>query len=379
MNASHHAALELRVLEGPQAGARAPLPLAGAVVLAVTPDGLADGADLVLRDEQSPPIRLRVQAGLPLATLQVMQGEVLLGERRLAAGDEIDWTMHVPLKAGRAVIAFGAAASARWNPPSAAAGAEPAAAAPAEATPQAATPGRRAQPLARRPEVWLAGAGAAVLLLCGIALGVPMVAAEPRTPPVAEAVTLGELIQGSEFAALAVGQAGDGRATLGGRLATQAERVRLDAWLARHGMKPRLDIRVDELLAMEVSEVFRVNGIAVQARTTSPGKVTAEAAEPDAAKLARAEEVVRRDVRGLTELVLRNTAPAPAAPPRPALPEDPAKRIASVVPGQPSYLVTADGARYFVGALLPSGHRITAIAQARVTLERDGRTSTLNF
>ena len=45
----------------------------------------------------------------------------------------------------------------------------------------------------------------------------------------------------------------------------------------------------------------------------------------------------------------------------------------------PAYLVTADGARYFIGAMLPTGHRITQIEHNRVTLERDGQRSTLTL
>ena len=56
-----------------------------------------------------------------------------------------------------------------------------------------------------------------------------------------------------------------------------------------------------------------------------------------------------------------------------------AERIASVVAGSPAYIVTVDGARYFEGALLPSGHRIMQIAAQRVTVERDGQPITLNF
>jgi type III secretion protein D len=88
---------------------------------------------------------------------------------------------------------------------------------------------------------------------------------------------------------------------------------------------------------------------------------------------------VRRDVRGLANLKVVNTAPPAAPPPPPPMPDDPGKRIASVVPGDPAFIVTVDGARYFVGAMLPSGHRITAIAGQRVSLERDGKSSTLNL
>jgi type III secretion protein D len=118
--------------------------------------------------------------------------------------------------------------------------------------------------------------------------------------------------------------------------------------------------------------------VAVQARVTGPGLVVAEAAERDADRFAKAVEVVRRDVRGLDKLAVENRA-TPLPPPAPPLPDDPGKRIASLVPGEPGYLVTADGSRYFVGAMLPSGHRVTAIAQQRVTLERDGQSQTLNF
>jgi type III secretion protein D len=84
-------------------------------------------------------------------------------------------------------------------------------------------------------------------------------------------------------------------------------------------------------------------------------------------------------VRGLQKLVVANKAPPAPPPPPPPVVDDPGKRIASVVPGNPAYIVTADGARYFVGAMLPSGHRITAIDGQRVSVERNGETATLNL
>ena len=59
--------------------------------------------------------------------------------------------------------------------------------------------------------------------------------------------------------------------------------------------------------------------------------------------------------------------------------DDPNKRIASLVPGEPAYVVTVDGARYFIGAMLPSGWRLAQVARQSVTLERDGRQTTLQF
>jgi type III secretion protein D len=166
---------------------------------------------------------------------------------------------------------------------------------------------------------------------------------------------------------------------LRGRLTDLAQRARLEQWLATRQWAPALDLVVDELVARDIAEVFRVNGIPAQARPAGAGRFVAELAERDPQRLARAEDVVRRDVRGVAQLAVRNTASPLPPPPAPPVADDPNKRIASLVPGDPAYVVTADGARYFVGALLPSGHRIAQIAAQRVVLERDGQQTNLNF
>lgn len=363
-------ALELRVFEGPQGGARAPLAAGAPCVLAAEPDGAGEGADIVLREDKAAPARVRVRADLPQATLEVLSGQVELGERTLAAGEQIAWTMHTPLKIGSSVVAFGRACVDDWS-----ADHPPEAAAPTEA---AAAPAAKV-PLRRRAEVWLAGMGACVMLACVGALWMARVAAAPAPAAIHPAVALSNALRGSgEFAALEANAAADGRLTLRGRLATQVQRAQLDAWLAERGFAPKVEVWVDEAIVHDVTEVFRVNGVAVRAQAGGAGRVAAEAVEPDADKLARAAEVVRRDVRGLQALEVRNSA-KPAPPPAPPVSDDPGKRIASLVPGEPAYLVTADGSRYFVGALLPTGHRITQIDKSRVTLELHGQASTLDL
>jgi hypothetical protein len=76
-------------------------------------------------------------------------------------------------------------------------------------------------------------------------------------------------------------------------------------------------------------------------------------------------------------------APEPAAPAAPMLPaagNEPGKRIVTLVSqGALPHLVTADGGRYFVGATLPSGHRLAAVLPQGVVLERDGRETRIDF
>ena len=362
-------ALELRVFEGPQGGARAPLAAGQPCVLAAEPDGAGDGADIVLREDKVPPARVRVRADLPQASIEVLSGQVELGDKTLTAGEQAAWPMHTPLKIGSSVVAFGRACVDDWSVdpvPETTATADAPAAAAAKV------------PLRRRAEVWLAGMGACVMLACVGALWMARVAAAPAVAPAEPALSLPAALRAGEFAMLEANTAADGRTTLRGRLPTLAQRAQLDAWLSRRGFTPKVEVWVDEAIAHDVTEVFRVNGVSVRTQVAGAGRIAAEAVEPNADKLNRAADVVRRDVRGLQALEVRNTA-KPAPPPAPPVSDDPGKRIASLVPGDPGYLVTADGSRYFIGAQLPTGHRITQIDKSRVTLELHGQSSTLDL
>jgi type III secretion protein D len=365
-------ALELRVFEGPQSGARTPLSSGVGCVLVAHPDGHAEGADVVLREEGGN-ARVRITADLRDALIEVLEGEVHLGEQVLTAGTQSPWAMHAPLKIGRSVVAFGRAALPRW-PGALVTGA---AAETHVERPVVPTTRPRRPALAKRAEFWLAMMGGGVLLVCGAALWTAHLSAATPPEPV-EVTPLAVLLKTSEFSTLTAVTQKDGRIELRGRLATLAERTRLDAWLAERQVAPTVDVQVDESLLRDVSETFRINGVSVKARVSGMGTVEADAVERDSDRLARAEEVVRRDVRGLTTLAVRNTA-APLPKPLPPIPDDPGKRIASLVPGEPGYLVTADGSRYFIGSMLPTGHKIAAIAADSVTLEREGQQTTLNF
>jgi type III secretion protein D len=373
-------ALELRVLDGPQRGASAPLAAGTSWVLAAGPRTHGVDADIVLHEESAAPARVRVTAEMAQALIEVLHGEVRLGDQVLGAGAQAVWPRQTPLQIGSSRVAYGLACVDEWKAAMAASvacgEARDRAAAASAAGPGMQPPARTA-PLRRRAEVWLAATGAGVLLACLGTFWMARVVAAPRVPQAAP-ITLAAALRASEFASLEALPQPDGRVLLQGRLGTFSQRSRLDTWLAARQFTPALDVKVDEALTREVTEVFRVNGVAVQARLTGPGRVDADAAEPDANRLARAEDVVRRDVRGLEQLSVHNSAPPPVPPALP-VPDDPGKRIASLVQGDPAYVVTADGARYFVGSMLPSGHRITAVEKQSVTLERDGRRTSLNF
>jgi type III secretion protein D len=169
----------------------------------------------------------------------------------------------------------------------------------------------------------------------------------------------------------------DGQLRVSGHVKDQAARALVEKTVAATGLEGvKLDLWVNESVTHGASEVFRLNGIAAKASTLGPGMVRLETATADEAVLTRAKEAALRDVPGLAELDVVNTPP-PGNGARTVA--DAGKRIASIVAGEPSYVVTQDGARYFPGALLPSGHRIQEIRPNEVVLDLNGQTSRLNF
>ena len=47
--------------------------------------------------------------------------------------------------------------------------------------------------------------------------------------------------------------------------------------------------------------------------------------------------------------------------------------LATFVDGNPGYITTADGTRWFAGAQVPTGHRIVTIGNGRASFERNGQ------
>ena len=190
------------------------------------------------------------------------------------------------------------------------------------------------------------------------------------------------MLQGAGFPRLAAKADDNGEILVSGYLETAAQRSQVERIVARHaaegGQSVRLSVFVNEQVAAGVRDVYRVNGIAAQVEPTGPGAMAVRTQHADAAQLAQVQATARRDVAGLAVLEARNSPPSPQRAAANVV-DDPGKRIASVVPGDPAYLVTVDGTRYFEGALLPSGHRIASIKPQQVMLDLDGAMSPLLF
>jgi hypothetical protein len=136
---------------------------------------------------------------------------------------------------------------------------------------------------------------------------------------------------------------------------------------------PRPVERPGYAVAHDVAEVLRLSGVASDARYTGNGAVTVSGHLGDPKSL---ESIIQsramHDIVGLKRVVAVNLDSA-----QKPVPEE-AKRIVSIVNASDPYIVAADGSRYYVGASLPEGGRLSGVmtgehGTAEALIERDGQ------
>lgn len=259
-------------------------------------------------------------------------------------------------------LAVGPRGSAGWAPLFGGTGTAPAAVAPLR-------PGRWGR--------WLVTSGAAVVA-ASLSMWALAVVITPAPPSLEQRAQRAEaLLRSAGFIAVTVGVQ-EGQVVVDGYLDTDAQRTRAEQMLAGQGLAPQMRVWVNQIVTRAVQDVYRVNGVQAEVQAIGPGAMRVRTALIDPAPLQQIEQKVRRDVHGLNRLEAHNAPPPQQPSPIPAL-DNPGKRVASIVAGALPYVVTADGTRYFVGAMLPTGHRILGIDGSRVDLEREGQTSALVF
>jgi type III secretion system YscD/HrpQ family protein len=214
-----------------------------------------------------------------------------------------------------------------------------------------------------------------------------------------------------ELKELQIARGQNGHVRLVGTVATEALRSRLQSSLKEAGLEPTLDVVTGERLAAGVQDSFRQQGLPVQARYVGAGRVlvAGAAASP-------ASEQVIRDILAKTPSLshielsagsVMDAAATPHAGPPPGSPPaavaapgtgaqadanaanasigakagargDP-KRVVAVVGGDDPYLLTQDGARYLVGAVLPDGSLVESVDGHTVNFLRNGRQVKVEF
>ena len=371
---------ELRVLSGEQRGASSVLQPGQTLRI-----GQDWSSEVVLQQAQgSAVLSFSAEGGL---VLQAERGDCTVADHAVSPGGRDGLDLYIPFSVGGVRMAVGKMGASQWaglfdgqivSPKVSTQqgeGEHAQEAPPPEANTTLAAD--KAAPLPRRSwksRLMLAGTAMVGVSVCTLTLAWAM---GPTTlSPQEQAMSIRQTLSHLGLTALNV-ESRNGQLFVTGHLESQAERSRLEKALADRS-PARLSVWVNEQVAASVAEVYRLNGVAAEVRVTGPGVVRVQTAISDTKLLEHVQSAARRDVPGLKQLVAVNDPP-PAPPPAASSINDPGKRVAAIVPGEPAYLVTVDGTRYFEGAMLPSGHRIVSILPDKVQMERDGVGSVLAF
>ncbi|MET0026412.1 MAG: hypothetical protein ABW101_02145 [Candidatus Thiodiazotropha sp.] len=185
----------------------------------------------------------------------------------------------------------------------------------------------------------------------------------------------------NNYTSLSVNINESGQIVISGFLMTNKEKTEVEKLLETNHIPAVLTINTGDRLATEVRELYRVNGLEVEAKPLSNGVVLVTSNNALDDKFNRLKTIALTEISGLTELETEynnsDQSDNVLIPDKQI--ESKEKRITMVVDGTPAYLMTSDQAKYYIGAVLPTGHTIISINNHKVVLEKNGLTTTLNF
>jgi len=342
--------MELIILHGPQSGAHIQFKDKDSWLI-----GGDLNSDIVLRDPLISGQQIKLLLAGEAITLHVISGEVELSNKVLSAGEQTVLTAYTPVKIGETVFAYGELESDLWKSVPRNIHDEDIHAEEEEV--RQVTSGMMSK---------YSNSANAKFAVPGLMLFFILSAALVFFQPQEIKVTVDdELNRLSEF--------------LQGYLTSKAENAQLENLISDLDLVIVNNTEVGEELTAQVKDVYRLNNIEAEVHLLRQGVVKVTTAENNLELLKKVEQIVNRDVPLLSQLETENHPKDVIADGSEKVKNDPGKIVTMIVPGDPAYLVTSDQSRYFVGAMLPTGHKISDIAQGKVFLDKAGVETMLQF
>lgn len=372
---NYFSSMELMILHGPQSGAH--VRFNDKAELSI---GTDLSKDIVLRDPTVSDHHLKLLLSEQKVILQVVKGEILVMDRRLTSGEQTELTAYVPVKIGETVFAFGEVGDSQWEHMPVNNSVDEAVADSEEVTEISDYLLDHYPFLYRNFQKYQNFALPGLLLF--IALSTVILLFQPQKVEVSvdeQINQLVEFLQQEEFIHLQHEKTADGQLTIQGYLTKKSDIVRLDNYISELNLVINKNIEVGEELAAQVNNVYRLNNVEADVLLLEQGTVRVSTAENDLDVLKKIEQIAYRDVPQLNKLEVENNPKDINTDDPDNVKNDPGKIVTMIVPGNPAHLVTSDRSRYFVGAMLPTGHKISGIAQDKVFLVKAGVETTLKF
>lgn len=372
--------LKLRVLAGRNEGAEHSLPPDRKVMI-----GHSYENDIVLRNAQTRGTALHLTPRGRLAVLEIVAGEIMVLGRTLIAGERLTLEPYVPVRVAGFVIAIGEDDAARWDAARDIAQEDPLEALEGcEAAPRTTfaervelrTEDARGRYLGTLASPLALGLAAALMLTlaAGAFFGTSALAGVGPSPRQVQS----ELTQ-LGFGGLYVEQGAGGKElSIIGLLANDDELLRLRQWADAEHPDIALGVATLASAAEAADNLLAAQNVDAAVRPNGMDSLLIETEFLPKDRQAELEALLRQDLprvrnfafsaspdRGESDLAYFFNAPGYGA--------------ASFVSGDPGYIVTEDGTRWFAGASLPTGHTILEISENSVTVERDGMRDTLKM
>lgn len=366
----------LRVLNGRLAGTEKPLRADGTVSI-----GHQFWQDVVIRDPATKGIAVDLLlSGEAGAQITVLTGEALLLGSPIGEGQTAILPPYVPFSIGGVALAWGDPESARWaeaggiaraapEPPPAPASAQD------EAIKMIGKAGERVSGWFTRRRAIAIGAVATVA-----AAGAMVMPAMDALGLRGDVATRAEqTLDGAGLGALGTAPAPGGDGVLvTGVVANEEERLKAQQLMRDQGFPATVSVQTSAELAQAAADVARIHGLQAEARPISRTGVEMRITPLTTDQRGKLAQAIRTDVPKVGRLVFRDDLPPRDDNPIRTV-ADATKRVSTIVAGDPAFIQTVDGARYFPGAIMPSGHRLIAIQGNTVFFEKNGRETQLKF
>lgn len=357
----------LKILSGRLSGKAFPLDGRDRVSIG---HGLAN--DVVLRGMGTRDCSVELSLSADSAQMRVLQGEIELLGRTMAAGDQAVLPAYLPVRLGEYLIAHGAPVSARWEDASAIADTPVGTAVGPLQAPRVLDrlmDAARAQ--AGRIEVRmirLAVGGACVILL-GVAAAQPL--GHLVTGGKSDPRALERDVRQAGFPAVDVERAPDGSLAVKGVVRDEEELARLRALATHSADSVIVDAQTGPALADAAADLLQIKGVAARVAPAQPGALMVSAGYMPESRKAELREELKQDLPSVKAVGFKVDDSLDASPLQAFFTQSGAG-LATIV-ADPPHIVTADGSHWFPGSTLPTGHRLVAVDPQTVTFEKDGR------
>lgn len=365
----------LRVLNGRLAGAERPLHIGKYLRV-----GHALDNDIVLRGQGTTGISLLLDLADDQARVRVTSGEISLLGRPIGIDEEAILPPYVPLQIGEFAVAIGGDVEERWHEAERLGKAiavpqnnDAAAAAAPERAGLAERIATRLYPVRdhfanRTSGMWfLVALGVMLLGFAAIAPITEAIRGELYSPRAVKAT-----LAATGFSSLKVTRdAASKTVIISGAVGSENDALRLRKLMAEKFPGALIDVTTPASLAAAATDILRNNKVDAEARAGRSGAIRVITEYLPQDRQIELTAILKRDLPSLKNVEYQMDNRRGDRDLQYFF-NGSRSGLATFVDGNPGYIVTQDQTRWFVGSVVPTGHKILGIGNGRIIFERQG-------